>query len=273
MVSRSSALRCSALLVATVAAAATTSGIARAADASAAPAAAAASGGESEKEARLLFAQGQIHYSLGEYDLAVSAFRRAYELSAAPGLLFNIGQAHRLNGECKPALEAYRHFVRLVPTSEYRAEADTQIAALTVRCGEAAPPAPANRPEVVKPAPSIAPTSVPSIAAGATEAAPPRWSARRKASVALLAGGAGLGLVAGGISWWNNGRYDDWQTEDRRLANPTPGIDPATWVAQQRDNDARLRSIQRVDTIDLVLAGTAIAAVVASAVLLVIADR
>src|SRR5688572_2308317 len=72
-----------------------------------------------DKEGRSLFAQGQIHYSLGEYPQAVAHFRRAYELTAAPGLLFNIAQAHRLAGDCKLALEVYRHFVRLAPESQY----------------------------------------------------------------------------------------------------------------------------------------------------------
>src|SRR5262245_39858135 len=80
--------------------------------------------GSREKQARELFARGQTHYSLGEYEQAVADFRRAYELTAAPGLLFNIAQAHRLNGDCKQALEIYRHFVRLAPESEYRAEAE-----------------------------------------------------------------------------------------------------------------------------------------------------
>src|SRR3954451_15882747 len=108
---------------------------------------------DTEKEARQLYSQGQIHYSLGEYDEAVAAFRRAYELTAAPGLLFNIAQAHRLNSDCKQALEAYRHFARLVPTSEHRGEAEKQSAALTVRCGVVPPPAP--RSEVADPAQAV----------------------------------------------------------------------------------------------------------------------
>src|SRR6185295_10904221 len=109
----------------------------------------------------------------------------------------NIAQAHRLNGECKPALEAYRHFTRLVPTSEYRAESDTQIAALTVRCGEVAP-TPARRPEAPKPAQLTEPSTVPVLQSEPAAGTPSRWSARRKTSAALLSGGVGLGLVAGG---------------------------------------------------------------------------
>src|SRR5262252_1876052 len=117
MRSRSFARR-SALLLAWLAGIAATSPVARAADT--APAGGEAPGAGANKEAREFYSRGQIHYSLGEYDQAVAAFRRAYELSAAPGLLFNIAQAHRLNGQCKEALAVYRHFTRLVPDSEYR---------------------------------------------------------------------------------------------------------------------------------------------------------
>ena len=40
--------------------------------------------------AKRLFNQGQARYSLGEYHEAISQFRAAYQLSFAPGLLFNI---------------------------------------------------------------------------------------------------------------------------------------------------------------------------------------
>src|SRR5262249_34851212 len=65
--------------------------------------------------AKRLFNQGQVHYSLGEYDQAISEFRAAYQLSSAPGLLFNIAQAYRLKGDCRQALEVYKHFLRLAP--------------------------------------------------------------------------------------------------------------------------------------------------------------
>jgi len=229
-----------------------------------------------DKEARSLFNQGQVHYSLGEYEQAIADFRRAYELTSAPGLLFNIAQAHRLNGQCKQALEIYRHFVRLAPQSESRAEAQTQIAALAVRCGAVASSQPV---ESQKKAPlettaaAPGPTVVIHQESAAPEPAPPRWSKRRRAAVALLATGVGAGLVAGGTAWWNQGRYDQWTDEDRRLAAAMTGTDPSEWIADQQRNDALLRSIQRADNVSLVLAGVSVAAIVTSAVLVVFFDR
>jgi tetratricopeptide (TPR) repeat protein len=259
-----------ALLLAIAVAGGASARLARAAAAD--PATAETPATEPDTDARRLFAQGQVHYSLGEYEQAITAFRRAYELSKAPGLLFNVAQAYRLNGDCKQALEVYRHFTRLVPDSEYRLEADTHIAALVVRCGEAVPPsAPA---EASKHGPQRDLSSTPSVLeARRAELERPRWTTRRKASVALLAGGIGMGLAAGGIYWWNDGRYDDWRAEDRRLGSPMPEVAPDVWLAQQRRNDDLLGSVHRADTIDLALAGVAVASVIASAVLLLLSER
>jgi tetratricopeptide (TPR) repeat protein len=259
--------RCALLLAVAVGG---TPGLRFARAAAAAPPSAETPAAGSNEDARRLFAQGQIAYSLGEYDKAIIDFRRAYELSGAPGLLFNIAQAHRLNGDCKQALEVYRHFTRLVPDSEYRPEADTHVAALAVRCGGAvAPSAPVQR---SKPAALGDLSSSPVVEARQADVARPRWSTPRKASVALLAGGIGMGLAAGGIYWWNDGRYDDWAAEDRRLGSAM-AIAPDVWLAEQRRNDDLLRSIQRADTVNFALAGVAIASVVASAVLLLLSQR
>jgi tetratricopeptide (TPR) repeat protein len=225
-----------------------------------------------EQEARSLFAQGQVHYSLGEYAQAIGEFRKAYELTSAPGLLFNIAQAHRLAGQCSQALEVYRHFKRLAPDSPYRAEADTHIATLVVQCGATpAAAAPPTRDPVAKDEPS--PGSALQLSQAAAPPERSRWSTRRKTAAALLAGGLGASLAAGALYGWNDGRYDQWRDEDRRLEVPAPGTPPAVWVADQQRNDALLQSIHRVDAVDLTLAGLSVAAVVASAVLLVVFDR
>ncbi|HEY7374518.1 MAG TPA: tetratricopeptide repeat protein [Polyangia bacterium] len=243
--------------------------VARGADA--APAPRETKTADAEKEARGLFAQGQIHYSLGEYRQAIAQFRRAYELTSAPGLLFNIAQAHRLDGDCKQALEVYRHFVRLAPESPYRGEADAQIAALMPRCG-LAPVALRAGVEEAKSADQV-PVLLRSPEAEIAVTPAPRWTTRRRTSATLLAGGVGVGLAAGIVYWWNNGRFDDWRTEDQRLAAAMAGTPTNVWLAAQQRNDSLLQSVQRVDKIDLALAGLSLAAVLASAVTLVIFDR
>jgi tetratricopeptide (TPR) repeat protein len=248
----------------------TSSALAGSSEGPATPAAAAET--ENEREARELFTQGQLHYSLGDYEQAITKFRRAYELTSAPGLLFNVAQAHRLAGQCKRALDVYRHFIRLAPESEYRAEADMHVTALVLRCGAAA-----NAPSgdaTVASRPETATPPIPTVSQqGAAPAQSRRWSTRRRTAAALLSGGAILGATAGTLHWWNDGRYDDWRSEDQRLAAAMPGDSVNGWISNQQRNDSLLNSIERVDSITLVLAGLSMAAVITSAVLMVLFDR
>src|SRR5437660_3333773 len=55
--------------------------------------------------------QGNELYRSGLYDQAIDEYKVAYELSPLPGLLFNLGQAYRQNGDKRDALAAYRAFL------------------------------------------------------------------------------------------------------------------------------------------------------------------
>jgi tetratricopeptide (TPR) repeat protein len=228
---------------------------------------------DSLKAARRLFDEGQIHYSLGEYDQALTAFRRAYELSSAGVLLFNIAQAHRLKGDCRQALEVYRHFVRLEPDSPYRAEAESQIVGLTARCGSA-PSLPAAPPGPSAPAGDRAPPSISRPVQAAAPAVPSGARSGKRAAVALLAVGIAAGAAGGGVTWWNDNRYGDWAAEDRRLAGPLPaGVSAEAWSSEQAKNDDLLRSIQRVDKVSGALIGLAAACLLGAAVVAILLDR
>jgi tetratricopeptide (TPR) repeat protein len=235
------------------------------------PASSRAPDADALKEARRQFEDGQTHYSLGEYEQALACFRRAYELSSASKLLFNIAQAHRLKGDCKQALEIYRHFVRLAPSSPYRGAAEAQIAGLAARCG-GSPSATA----VAPPEPSAVKTddAEVSISRLAREATPPQGRWRRPTAVALLAAGVTAGVAAGLVHWWNDNRYDDWSVEDQRLAGPTlPGTSADLWAGQQANNDDLLRSIHRADGVGVGLLGVSAACLLGSAVLGVLLNR
>jgi tetratricopeptide (TPR) repeat protein len=246
---------------------------------------------EPRTRARALFKQGQLHYSLGEYQQAIAHFREAYQLSAEPALLFDIAQAQRLGGNCPAALEIYRHFVRLAAGSPHAAEAVARIDELSRRCGTPGSEAPGADVAVASdagaadgapradatPLPTPIPTAPPSpsgaVPAPAPSGAPGpqagsgRWPARARIAVALLASGAAIAAGAGVLHQWNDARHDRWAAEDRRLAPGVPaGADPATWLDRQRQNDGLLRSIWRVDTITTLLASLSAACVVGSAI-------
>ncbi|HUQ06991.1 MAG TPA: hypothetical protein VM261_31080 [Kofleriaceae bacterium] len=70
--------------------------------------------------AREAAARGQTHYDRGEYDTAIVHFREAYDLVHTPGLLYNLGQAYRLNGDCVNAATMYRHYLLVARTTRYQ---------------------------------------------------------------------------------------------------------------------------------------------------------
>jgi tetratricopeptide (TPR) repeat protein len=200
-------------------------------------------------EASKLYDAGSRRYALGDYAEAIELFRKAYELTDAPELLFDIAQAYRLAGNCPRALETYRHFVRLAPASSHRQDAAARIEELAPRCGAgvaAPPPAPVERA-----APVSAPPPTPEA----------RSSTRSRVTWILIGTSVASGLVAGGLYLWNDGRHETWSAEDGRLAEALgTGETIETRYARQTANDELLRSIQRVDAFTvgfLALAGGA----------------
>jgi tetratricopeptide (TPR) repeat protein len=97
--------------------------------------AAAASGGETanEAQARVLSDKGLAYFKLGDYDLAIAAFKQSYELAHAPGLLYNLAQSYRLKGDCRQALRLYRTYLRELPAAPNQRKVEDRIAEME-RC-------------------------------------------------------------------------------------------------------------------------------------------
>src|SRR5690242_7489154 len=79
-------------------------------------------------EAKTLYEQGLSHYNLGEFDQAIAAFRKSYELTQAPGLLFNIAQAFRLKKDYEQASYFYTTYLRLQPDAANRTDVEARLA-------------------------------------------------------------------------------------------------------------------------------------------------
>lgn len=58
---------------------------------------------EDRSEARRLTREGLEHYEGARYSEAITSFEAAYALLPLPLLLYNLGQAHRLKGDCPSA--------------------------------------------------------------------------------------------------------------------------------------------------------------------------
>jgi tetratricopeptide (TPR) repeat protein len=78
-------------------------------------------------EAKALYEKGLSHYNLGEFDEAIKAFRAAYAISQAPGLLFNIAQSFRLKKDFEQATYFYTTYLRLKPDAPNRGDVEERL--------------------------------------------------------------------------------------------------------------------------------------------------
>ena len=78
-------------------------------------------------KAKQLYDSGLNHYNLAEYPEAIKDWKEAYSLSKKPLLLFNIGQAYRLSGDCKMANIFYDNYQREEPAPKNQDELDQAL--------------------------------------------------------------------------------------------------------------------------------------------------
>ena len=76
------------------------------------------------EDAEQLYERGQTAFDDKRYAEAHAAWVKSYELSREPALLFNIGQAARMGGDCTTAQQAYRRFLELDRESPMRGDAE-----------------------------------------------------------------------------------------------------------------------------------------------------
>lgn len=81
-------------------------------------------------EAKRLFAEGTRHYAAAEWEAAAADFSKAYELTQAPELLYNLARCYEHMGDAERAVVEYRLYLRMSPDAEDRAEVETRIVAL-----------------------------------------------------------------------------------------------------------------------------------------------
>jgi hypothetical protein len=85
-------------------------------------------------KARKLAERGRELHERGDYARAIAAFKEAYVLAPSPGLLFNLAQAYRLQGNCDDAALMYRRYIDAAPPwMDERALAEMHLATV-VRC-------------------------------------------------------------------------------------------------------------------------------------------
>lgn len=78
-------------------------------------------------KARKLAERGRAYHDAGDYDHAIAAFKEAYVMAPSPGLLFNLAQAYRLQGNCDDAQMMYHRYLDTGPSPEGRAIAEGHL--------------------------------------------------------------------------------------------------------------------------------------------------
>lgn len=84
------------------------------------------------QQARLLelIDAGESSYKNGEFEAALEAYERAYEIHADPGLLYRIALTNERLGRAKVALRTYREYLRQRPDAEKRGQIERTIESL-----------------------------------------------------------------------------------------------------------------------------------------------
>jgi hypothetical protein len=131
-----------------------------------------------DAEEKRLATEGMRHFQAGAYEKAIESFEAAYRRVPSPLLIYNIAQAHRLNGKCPQAVQHYRKFLGMGPVGKERERAlrfASELAACTdegpsfaTATGEQA----TTPPEAEPPPPPTPPAAT--LAAPALPLAPPR---------------------------------------------------------------------------------------------------
>lgn len=147
-------------------------------------------------KARALAERGRAYHNAGDYGNAIIAFKEAYVMAPSPGLLFNLAQAYRLQGNCDDAALMYRRYLATAPGSEGKAIAEGHLASVE-RCVHKAslgiPQDPA--------APVVIPTDRNSGSLFATAPSSRRARLQKDIGLGLTIGGAvALGI---GAYFWN----------------------------------------------------------------------
>ncbi len=70
---------------------------------------------DARQEAREIAAEGTRHYNMGRFEEALAEYQRAYDVFAAPQLLFNLGQCQRELGNHEQAVFFFERFLEQMP--------------------------------------------------------------------------------------------------------------------------------------------------------------
>jgi tetratricopeptide (TPR) repeat protein len=154
-----------------------------------------------QDEARDLYKKGMTHYEIGDFDVAIEEFKRAYALTSAPGLLFNIAQVYRMKKDPEQAVYFYRTYLRLVPDAPNRADVEALLVENQKLLDELKAKQRADEEAAAATAAAAAAAAKSAVASAPPPPPPPKprpWRAELWSGVA--AGAVGLGALAAAVA-------------------------------------------------------------------------
>lgn len=130
-----------------------------------------------KQEVREHYDKAARAYDVQRFGEAVEEYQKTYEISGDPAMLFNVGQAFRLNGQPQEAVFYYRRYLERSPLAPNRADVEQKIADLekaleTTRKTAPGATATTSSPPPTVPPPAAAPPVAPGMGALAAPAAP-----------------------------------------------------------------------------------------------------
>lgn len=221
---------------------------------------------QKKAEAKALYDKGINHYNLGEFDPAIAAFRQAYGISSAPGLLFNIAQAFRLKKDYEQASYFYTTYLRLKPDAPNRADVEARIAEMKTLIEDQkklgiSPPVGTVNPEGDTATKPSSPTTPPAATAPVVTTPPVERvepgidsPAAKPGATMKMAGlataGVGGALVITGIIF---GRMASSAESDLNALNSG-----GTWTQEQQDTYDSGERNNKIAIVSLVMGGAAV---------------
>ncbi len=161
---------------------------------------------QQKQDIHVHYQQATRAYDLGKYQEAVDEYQKVYEIDGDPVMLYNIGQAYRLNDQPQESIHFYRRYLQRSPEARNRDDVERKIASLERLIEErrkaaaaVAPPPPKAEPAPPKaePPPPPPPVTTPVVVAPASPPPPePPSTMRRVVGWSMIGIGVASGVVA-----------------------------------------------------------------------------
>jgi hypothetical protein len=202
---------------------------------------------QQKQDVRVHYERATRAYDLNKYQEAIDEYQKVYEIDGDPVMLYNIGQAYRLNDQPQESIHFYRRYLQRSPEAHNREDVNRKIvnlekliedrrkAAAAVTPPPPAPvkPAPPTKAVVESPAPVVTPPPVTPPVVVVVPPTPPS-KARRGVGWTMV----GVGIAADVVAVIEGIRAKDFGDKLTQESNPTnpPVFDPSTQSSGKNAN-------------------------------------